>query len=191
MNPQEKILAVFLEDELPDFDISRKEDKQILMLLSESISLEQQVQDKNGHYRTVTIAKDSDGTISAHSIKLSNVFSADLSKQFKLLSKAVGLFPITVLLKFTGGFLAVLAVFIPMLQLEFNEQDAKVLLAIHKLHQNEFSVSAIEGEFQGLGFQSITPEKMNASLVKLANAKVIRSLGHGKYLRKEKIKYAK
>ncbi|HHH54506.1 MAG TPA: hypothetical protein ENK91_12670 [Bacteroidetes bacterium] len=191
MNPQEKVLAAFLEAELPDFDISRKEDKQMLILLSESVTLEQQVQDKDGNYRTVTITQDSDGKISAHSIKLSNVFSADLSKQLKLLSKAMGIFPVAMLLKFTGGFLAVLAVFLPMMKMEFNEQDAKVLLAIYKLHQNEFLVSEVQSQLQALDFEPITDKKMNASLVKFANAKVIRSLGHGKYLRKEKIKYAK
>ncbi len=187
MSPQEKILAAFLEDELPAFDISRKEDRQILMLLSESISLERQGRD--GNYRTVTITEDSDGKISAHSIKLSNVFYADLAKQIELLSKAFGVLPIAALLKFTGGFLAVLAVFLPMMKLEFNEQDAKILLAIYKLHQKEFSAEEVESEFQGLGFQLITPEKMNASLVKLANTKVIRSLGHGKYLRMESLQY--
>jgi len=189
MNPQEKVLAAYLEAELPDFDISRKEDQQVLFLLSESITLERQVQGKDGNYRTTTITEDSDGKITAHSIKLSNIFYADISKQFTLLSKAVSIFPMVALLKFTGGFLAVLAAFLPMMKLEFNEQDAKVLLAIFQLHQKEFSESEVNAQLQLLDFKSITSKKLNASLVKLANAKVLRSLGHGKYLRMEKLEY--
>ena len=189
MNPQEKVLAAYLEAELPDFDISRKEDRQVLFLLSESIRLERQVQGKDGNYRTATITEDSDGKITAHSIKLSNIFYADISKQFTLLSKAVSIFPMVALLKFTGGFLAVLAAFLPMMKLEFNEQDAKVLLAIYRLHQKEFSESEVKAQLQVLDFKSITSKKLNASLVKLANVKVLRSLGHGRYLRMEKLEY--
>lgn len=189
MNPQEKVLAAYLEAELPDFDISRKEDQQVLFLLSESITLKRQVQGKDGNYRTATITEDSDGKITAHSIKLSNIFYADISKQFTLLSKAVSIFPMVALLKFTGGFLAVLAAFLPMMKLEFNEQDAKVLLAIYQLHQKEFLESEVKVQLQVLDFKSITSKKLNASLVKLANVKVLRSLGHGRYLRMEKLEY--
>ncbi len=183
MNPQEKILSAFLSEELEDFDISRKEDKQILMLLSETLSLAHQ--DAAGNYRAVTIKEDSDGKITAHSIKLSNIFQADLDKQIKLLSKAITIFPIALLLQFTAGFLAILASFIPMLKVEFNEQDAKVLLAIYKLHSKTFSKKSINKELQSLGFESLTQKNLQASLVKLSNAKVIRSLGHEEYLRME------
>lgn len=189
MNQQEKILAAFLEEELDDFDVSNNKDKQMLYMLSETISLKNEVQDKDGNYRTATIFKDSDGKITAHSIKRSNVFQADLAKQLKFMSKAIGIFPVAALLKFTGGFLAILATFLPMLKIEFNEQDAKVLLAIYKLHRKEFSESEVKSQFLALEFEAIPDEKMNASLVKLANAKVIRSLGHGDYTKVEKIVY--
>lgn len=187
MNQQEQILSAFLAEQLPDFDVSSKEGKQILLLLSETLSLAQQ--DANEGYRTVTIKEDSDGKITAHSIKLFNILQADLDKQIKLLSRAIAIFPIALALQFTAGFLAILAYFIPMLKVEFNEQDAKVLLAIYKLHSKTFSTDTVNKELQNIDFESLTQKKLHASLVKLANAKVIRSLGHGKYLRMEKLKY--
>jgi len=191
MNEQERTLASFLEEQLPDFDTSRQEDRQILYLLSSSIHLQRQEKDSEGDYRTVTITEDSDGKITAHSIKLYNVFVADADELLKFLSKAVQLFPIALVVKFTGGFLAVLAAFIPMMKLEFNEQDARVLLAIYKVHSKRFSEAEAGGRFSELGFGPITPEKLNASLVKLANAKVIRSLGHRQYIIVEKIRYVR
>jgi len=186
MNQQEQILAAYLKEELPDFEISRKEDKQILILLSESLSFKKKATGEET-YRDVTIKEDSDGKISAYSIKLFNVLHVDLDKQINFLAKAGGILTIASMLKFTLGFLGILAFFIPMRKLEFNEQDAKVLLAIYKLHKKEFSQSEIGHEFQVLNFEPIEPNRMNASLVKLANARVLKSLGHGRYLKLEKI----
>ncbi len=189
MNYQEKVLAAYLDETLPDFDTHQEDDTKVLLLLSETLQLERQVQDKDGQYRAVTIKEDSDGKITAHSIKLSNLLTVDIAQQISLLSAAMGILQISVLLKFTTGFLGVLASFLPLLKKEFNEQDAKVLLAIYKLHKKEFDVADIPKQLQSLDFEPLTPKKLNASLVKLANAQVLRSLGHGRYLVAEKLRF--
>lgn len=185
MQEVEKLLNEFLKEELPGFDGRSESDQNVLMVLS---SLTEYVEEENT--RGVYLTEDSDGSMEGYSLKLSNIFSKGLTDWMNLFGKTTAIFGIVEFLKLASAFLLLVPVFYEGIKEAFNEQDAKVLFSIFKLHQKNFSLEEVRKQFQkSFETEHLPSERLEATLLKLSNTGVLLARGKGEYNLIEPIKY--
>lgn len=184
MQEVEKLLNEFLKEELPGFDGRSESDQNVLMVLSSLTEYDEE------NTRGVYLTEDSDGSMEGYSLKLSNIFSKGLTEWMNLFGKTTAIFGIVEFLKLASAFLLLVPVFYEGIKEAFNEQDAKVLFAIFKLHRKHFSVADILKQFQkSFDAEQLPTERIDATLLKLSNTGVLKSRGKGDYNLIEPIKY--
>ena len=153
---KEQALKPFLSEVL-NSDLSSEQDKAVLYVMA---ALMEEVESSGEKERAVQIEQDSDGRLSAYSEKLANLQLRDISDWMKILSKAA---PVVAMMlggaasgsvdggKLAIGILAFLSFMLGKegIKVEFNEQDAKILLAISRIGKT-FSKKKLRSELEEL-----------------------------------------
>jgi hypothetical protein len=146
-------------------------------LPEDCLVLAQKTTDPFGPRRSVDFEVHSDGSVKATSMKPYNLLRFSQNKfqlsVLKLLPVAVGVATGSVAVTTVLALIAFFDAFLGISRKEFQEQDAKVLLAIYRLGKM-CHVSTIPAEYQRLFNTSITAEEVRASIELLARYRTVR-----------------
>ena len=184
---QKEVLKAFLEEAFNRQ--SWPMDEEALALLHQAINLSERPPDESESYRTAYVRQESDGKVSARSIKLYNISQVKLSDLFKLLFKESQLILTeNVMLKVLFGLGSILIDFLPKLEYKFNEQDAKLLMCIVKLNKKQFKKIELADQYKSSYQEALGQDKLDASITLFKDLRVIKSVGEGEYKIVEKIK---
>ena len=184
---QKEVLKAFLEEAFNRQ--SWPMDEEALALLHQAINLSERPPDESESYRTAYVRQESDGKVTARSIKLYNISQVELTDLFGLLYKEMGLiwFEETAP-KVLYGLGTLLIDFLPRLKYEFNEQDAKLLMCIVKLNKKQFKKTEMADQYKSSYRKALGQDKLDASIALFKDLRVIKSVGEGEYKIVEKIK---
>ena len=188
MRQEQLVLRAYLREKLSEQGLEA--DETILNAITARIALEEGEPDESKETRAITITEDTDGTIAAKSIKLYNLMRVSLHDLFGFLLKETTIvFTEDNRLKLILSLLNLLHEFYPKLTYKFNQQDAKILLSIYALGKREFSIAEIAEAHQQKHDAAITEEQLKRSLQFFKDLYVLRYLGDGQYLLREKMTY--
>ncbi|HMQ64356.1 MAG TPA: hypothetical protein PKE06_26975 [Flavilitoribacter sp.] len=184
---QKEVLKAFFENAF--YRQGWPMDDKALSLLHQAINLSERPPDESESYRTAYVRQESDGKVTAHSIKLYNISQVGLTDLFGLLYKEMGLilFEETVQ-KVLYGLGVLLIDFLPKLKYEFNEQDAKLLLCLVKLNKKQFTKPELAAQYKTSFKKNLAQDKLDASITLFKDLRVIKSVAQGEYKIEEKIK---
>lgn len=184
MRQEELVLREFVHELFPG------KDDTVLQVLDKIVSLEKGDPKEDEETRKVTITEDKDSTVTAKSIKPYNLMRMSFHDLTGLLLRgtALPLFEDTKL-KIAYGVLSLIHEFYPKISYSFNEQDSRLLLVILELGRSEFTqIELAEADRARYG-EEIDEEKIHRSLNVLEQIKVIKDIGEGKFVVREKMIY--
>ena len=140
--------------------------------------------------RTVTISEDSDGRVTAKSIKLYNIVTISFHDLSGFFLKGLFIsFAETTKQKIVFGLLALVHEFYPKLSHAFNEQDSRVLLVMLELGNREFTLDEVAHAHRQRFGEELPRERLNRTRDGLEKYKILRYKGAGKYIVREKMTY--
>lgn len=188
MANQKEIIAAFVSEKMHGVDAETA--SQIVRALNASVTLEQGNSNEADETRSVTLKEDSDGKVSAKSIKLFNLMKVSAYDLFGFLSKeiTIGLTEDS-RIKILVSLFNLLYDFYPKLTYTFNEMDAKILTAIWQLNKKTITAEEVLDSYGQTNTPSVSTAQMQRSLAFFSELKVIKNLGKGQYEVKEKITY--
>ena len=184
MKQKEEALRQFVSEQFPE------EDDDFIRLLNAVVSLELGNSSEAGETRTVKIKEDSDGNTTAKSFKLYNLMKMSFHDLSGLLLKGL---PVPFFedkkLNIIVALLDLLHDFYPKLTLEFKEQDSKLLLTIFELGKKEFTEQEVALAFRKRFASDLTKEQVSRSLSHFKSLRILKYIGAGKYIVREKMTY--
>ena len=187
---QKAILEAFLEEALANRGLSL--DEKSLNLINKNLELKERPLPENEQRRLLKLSEDTSGKKKAESIKLTNLMELSTHEILMFIGSEMGilLFDDTPK-KVLYGLGMLILEFIPSLTINFSEQEAEVLFAIARLGKKEFTTDEVNEAYQQ-GIQKNLPEdRLEASLEKLVQMRVLRRTDVKEYELKEKIKNLK
>ena len=187
---QKAILEAFLEEALADKGLSL--DEKSLNVFNNNLELKERPLPENEQRRLLKLSEDTSGKKKAESIKLTNLMELSTHEILMFIGSEMGilLFDDTPK-KVLYGLGMLILEFIPSLTINFSEQEAEVLFAIARLGKKEFTTDEVNEAYQQ-GIQKNLPEdRLEASLEKLVQLRVLRRTDAKAYELKEKIKNLK
>lgn len=184
---QKAILEAFLKEALADKGLSL--DEKSLNLINENLQLKERPLPENEQRRLVKLSEDTSGKKKAASIKLSNLMELSTHEILTFIGKEMGilLFDDTPK-KVLYGMGMLLLEFIPHLTFTFSEQEAEVLFAIARLGKKAFTTDDVDKAYQEAIRKSLPEDRLEASLEKLVQLRVLRRTDVKAYELREKIK---
>jgi hypothetical protein len=187
---QKAILEAFLNEALADKGLSL--DEKSLNVINNNLELNKRPLPENEQRRLLKLSEETSGKKKAESIKLANLLELSIHEILVFIGKEMGilLFDDTPK-KVLYGLGMLILEFIPSLTINFSEQEAEVLFAIARLGKKEFTTEEVNEAYQQ-GIQKNLPEdRLEASLEKLVQMRVLRRTDVKEYELKEKIKNLK
>ena len=79
--------------------------------------------------------------------------------------------------------------FYPKLKVSFNEQDALLLLSIHTLGSDQFTAEDVASAYRQRCGETVTIERISRSLNYFNELRVLKYLGDGQYIARERVIY--
>lgn len=185
---QKEIIAAFVSEKMQGIDSEINE--KIVRALNAAITLEKGDSNEAEETRSITLKEDTDGKITAKSMKLFNLMKVSYYDLFGFLSKeiAIGLTEdsrVKILISLFNLFYD----FYPKFSYAFNETDAKVLMVIWQLNKKGFTAEEVLEEYTKNHTPSVSTAQIQRSLIFFKDMRVIKDLGKGQYEVKEKITY--
>jgi hypothetical protein len=188
MATQKEIIAAFVVEKIHDVDAETA--NQIVRALNASVTLEQGNSNEDDETRSISLKEDTDGKITAKSMKLFNLMKISYYDLFGFLSKEVAIgFTEDSRVKIIVSLFNLFYDFYPKFAYTFNETDAKVLLAIWQLNKKSFSAEEVLEEYAKNHTPSVASAQIARSLTFFKDMRVVKDLGKGQYEVKEKITY--
>ncbi|WP_282776072.1 hypothetical protein [Phaeodactylibacter xiamenensis] len=187
---QKAILEAFLNEALADKGLSL--DEKSLNVINNNLELNKRPLPENEQRRLLKLSEDTSGKKKAESIKLANLLELSIHEILVFIGKEMGilLFDDTPKRVLYGLGMLILE-FIPSLTLTFSDQEAEVLFAIARLGNKEFTTNDVGKAYQEAIQKSLPEDRLEASLEKLVQLRVLRRTDVKAYELKEKIKNLK
>lgn len=187
---QKAILEAFLNEALADKGLSL--DEKSLNVINNNLELNKRPLPENEQRRLLKLSEETSGKKKAESIKLANLLELSIHEILVFIGKEMGilLFDDTPK-KVIYGLGMLILEFIPSLTINFSEQEAEVLFAIARLGKNEFTTEEVSKAYQQAIQKNLPEERLEASLEKLVQLRVLRRTDVKAYELKEKIKNLK
>lgn len=187
---QKAILEAFLNEALADKGLSL--DEKSLNVINNNLELNKRPLPENEQRRLLKLSEDTSGKKKAESIKLANLLELSIHEILVFIGKEMGilLFDDTPK-KVLYGLGMLILEFIPSLTLTFSDQEAEVLFAIARLGKKEFTTNEVDKAYQEAIQKSLPEDRLEASLEKLVQLRVLRRTDVKAYELKEKIKNLK
>ena len=188
MKKKEVVLRTFITEKLAERNLEA--DESILEAFGSSVRLEEGTPDETEEIRAIKIKEDTDGKVTAKSIKLYNLMKVSYYDLFGFLIKEAAIpFVEETRAKIIFALLILLHEFYPKMAHTFNEQDARLLLLIQELGKKEFKADELSEAYQQHFDQAITTAKVSRSLNYFTDLKVLKYLNDDKYIAEEKMTY--
>ena len=195
MKNKEKILVSYINQKFSengleiDTDFEKK--------FASCIELEEGYRKIEDETRSVTIKEDTDGKISASSIKLYNIMKVEQFEIQKSLIKTdavffdAGLLNTDQIIKMCFTLLDIAYEFYSKLKYTFNDTDAKILAAIYQftIKEKEFTETGLNTFYSVNSNETLKDGQISRSLHFFTSLKVIKDLGEGKYALRERLIY--
>ena len=166
MNQSEKLLQAHFESNFQEAGLTIDQDS--LNALARSIQLEEGESNEEDEYRSVDIHQDTDDKVTAKQWKLFNTIKINFRDIFGL---GVDAMPIMImgtqpqwLLAFAVLKLIYKYISNPGLTVEFNEIDAKILLAIYKLNKKEVERDEIKVVYEKEFVEALSVERLGKAI---------------------------
>jgi hypothetical protein len=183
MKKKEEALREFVTELFPD------PDENVIRTIAAVTELERGETNESQETRKIKITEDTDGKITAKSIKMYNLIKVSFHDLIGFLGKGAAIpFLEDTRVKIIFALFTLLHDFFPKLTYEFNEQDAKLLLGIFELRRNEFTAKDIAESCQRFA-PALTEDQINRSLGYFKKLKVLKQLAGGRYVVREKMIY--
>jgi hypothetical protein len=187
MKKEREVLRKFVTELFPDAD------ENVLRTIAAVTELERGEGNESKETRKITIKEDTDGKITAKSIKMYNLIKVSFHDLIGFLGKGAAIpFLEDTRVKIIFALFTLLHDFYPKLTCEFNEQDAKLLLGILdlvELGRNEFTAKDIAESCRQRFAPALTEDQINRSLGYFKKLKVLKQLAGGRYVVREKMIY--
>jgi hypothetical protein len=188
MNHAQATLQAFLQEKLEKHGIHL--DPESLNLLNEAIVLEEGRPNEAIESRPVYMREESDGTPTAKSISLYNLLRISFHDVLGVLLKIAGIAASAPgKLGAALSLLELLHDFYPKLTFEFKEKDAKVLLAIFRTSDSDFSKEAVLEAYQAEFNVPLDPAQAERSLSFFQTLKIIDLQDDGLYSLRQRMEY--
>jgi hypothetical protein len=187
---QKAILEAFLNEALADKGLSL--DEKSLNVINNNLELNKRPLPENEQRRLLKLSEDTSGKKKAESIKLANLLELSTHEILVFIGKEMGilLFDDTPK-KVLYGLGMLILEFIPSLTINFSDQEAEVLFAIARLGKKEFTTNDVDKAYQEAIQKSLPEDRLEASLEKLVQLRVLRRTDVKAYELKERIKNLK
>lgn len=188
MNKEKAALRAFLIKKLTE--AGWEVDETTLNALLSSVILEEGEPDEAKETRTISIKEDTDGKITAESVKLFNLMKVSYHDLMGFLIKeATILLTEDTKVKVFLSLLNLLHEFYPKLTYAFNETDAKILSAIYFLKKEAFTVTEVEEAYSNQNSDLLPSGRAERALDFFTSLKATKYLGNGQYATREKMVY--
>jgi len=190
MNNKKATLSEFLTHEL------RKQgfqpDDQQIKILVEAVSLQEGQSNEADETRSVRINEDTDGQVTAKRFSLYNLMEIRYYEYFEFGLEAGLLFADNKpnKLQIALGLLLLLNSFHQKMSSEFNETDAKILLAIFHLDERSITESEVLQTYHKHFDQDLTPERLSRSMRYFEDIRILKKEEEkGSYRVRERMTY--
>jgi len=126
--------------------------------------------------KSVDLEQESDGSVSATSIKAYNILKASQTEFqlsiFRILGTAVTATLLSNVVATVFAFITLIGLFLEKSKLKLNQQDAKILFVIYNLGSS-CHISTIQSKYSTLFNEKLENEKIEKSISKLVDIKTI------------------
>jgi len=187
MQDKKKLIKDHFRKELSELEI---EDGLLNKMISK-IKLEEGESIESDEFRHITIREDTDGSFSAKSIKYYNLINLSMYDFVGfLLKESTILLTQSVKVKVIMSLLNLIYEFYPKLTYQFNELDAKILLAIYAQKGEAFDTNILQNSYKSEFNEDISIQQLERSFSFFKRLEVIKSVrGTNQYKAKERIIY--
>jgi hypothetical protein len=189
MNPEvlsKDILRAFLHAELPAH--GHQVDEDLLDKVETIIRLSIDENNLDNQYRWLFYKEGVDFRPTVESIKLYNKVQIDLLTLLRFgAAGSVSVIGENMMIKLALSTFLVILEFINTKKVKFNDDDAKILLAIYKLNTKEFDKAQVIESYRAWFAEDINANELDRSMAFMVHIESIESLGNDRYRRIEKI----
>jgi hypothetical protein len=188
MTIKEKIIKAFIAEKLQINETEINEG--VFNTINASINLEIGESNEADEIRSISLLEDTDGKVTAKSIKLYNLMRVSLYDIVGFCLKETSiLFTEDNKVKIIYALMNLLLDFYPKLTYSFNDTDAKILMAIWNIRKSTITIDEINASYSQLSSTIIEISQLQRSLEFFKTLRVLKYLGNDQYQVKEKIIY--
>jgi len=187
MKDKKQLLKDFFKKELGEIEL----DEGLLNKLVSKIKLEEGESIESEETRTVTITEDTDGSLSAKSIKYYNLINLSMYDFMGFLLQETTIFLTqSVKIKIIMSLVNLIYKIYPKLSYEFNDTDAKILLVVYAQQKKAFDTATLHQSYKSEYNEDLSIQQIERSLSFFEDLKVVKKVkGTNQYKAKERIIY--
>jgi hypothetical protein len=185
---QDEIIKAFIAEKWQNTDANTRQI--IARALNAAVTLEEGNSNEAEETRSISLKEDTDGKVTAKSIKLSNLMKVSYYDLLSLLTKEIiiGLNEDT-RTKILTSLVSLFLDFYPKLTHAFNDMDAKILLTIWQTGKKTFIVDDVFQAYAQQYTPSVSADQIQRALSFFKEMRVVKYIGSGQYELKEEVIY--
>lgn len=188
MRQEEAALRAFLREKLAENNLEA--DEKALDVVAAVTKLEEGEPDEEKETRYIPIREGTDGKVTAESIKWYNLMKISFHDLSGFLIKETAiLFSQDARIQVFLSLLNLLHEFYPKLTYQFNETDARILLAIHNLGNEKFMIPELLDSYMQYFGKPLPASQAERSLNFFEQMKVLTNSEDGSYSKREEMYY--
>lgn len=185
---QEQTIKAFVAENAQGMDADTQQ--YIARALNAAVTLERGNSNEAEETRSVSLKEDTDGKVTAKSLKLFNLMKVSYYDLFGFLAEEI-IIALTEdsRTKIITSLFKLFYSFYPKLTYTFNDTDAKILMAIWQMNKQKWTADEVLDAYTQKNTPSVSTEQIQRSLNFLNELRVVKYLGKGVYEQREKVTY--
>lgn len=189
MDEKKEIIKAFAYNKLESDGFEPTE--HALKSLSQHIQIFEGESNESEEFRSVDIDEDTDGKVSAKHFSLYNLIEVNFYDLFQFSLDGVAIMGMAgkPMFQIAYAALRVITDFAPKLTYEFNETDAKILLAIYHTKDKDFKVDEVSSKYLESFSEAIDQKRLNIAIGFFRKKGILRYLGNDLYRKEERVSY--